>query len=159
MLKKAAVLFSLLLLLFTTLCTPASAANVCSVVRGNPATTTTFTVKTNKGFTGQKITLKQSGKGVAWGQTLSAKRKKYNAYATYKVKYTDMTTGKTVYKTWYTKTCSLYLKANRTYKVTVYYDSVGQLTRYRSLFNGGFFGWEKMPSWSVTKTRNITLCH
>lgn len=159
MMKHITALFLLLLVLTGLFATSAAAANVCTEVRGGPSKSVTFTLTTKRGWTGQKITLKQS-KGKAKGQHwFGGQDKTYQVYGTYRVSCTDLSNGKTTYKNWYTSSCSLYLKANRTYRITVTWDQGLQHIRYRSLYNGGFYGWVSQPSWWVKSTRNVVLCH
>lgn len=151
----AVILFAIL---FSILSIGCNAANVCTTVKGsgNYGKKTTFYATTNKNWiSGKKITLTaKQGTYMLYDET--GKHRK--SYGWYTVKVTDTKTNKVVLnKKWNNeKTFKIALpKKSRKYKIVVTANTKEQCASH---FIRAWEGWVKAPTWSISKTKNITLC-
>ena len=138
-----------------------SAANVCNQISGDSVHTKTFYVTTSKGwFNNQSIKIKQS-KGTLWyRKSYSGGYKKVKEYAGYYVTVRNAKTNR-VYKyynkDWEGASIKLSLGKNTKYKIriepcTLY--SYGWARNYHATN----WDWDPACVWSITKTKNVTLC-
>lgn len=153
--KKATritVLALLVLMITSIFCTYALAAKACSYISGSASYCTTFTIKTNKKwFSRGSLTIKLN-KGVGIDQSTG---KPKEAYGMWYVTVYDKNGEKVRCQSNYFGYGSIKitgLKRNSTYTVKVEYDS--NLTAIGSYI----FRWAYEPTWSVSQTKNITMC-
>ena len=135
----------------------ASAANVCSQITGYSGSERTFTVETkNRPILSEKITLTQSGKGTyTYRPARGTGTKTKTAYMPYKVYYKRSGDKNWKSKEWTGKNCTLTLKKYSTYTIRVVPYTSTQLNKH---FFGSGVKFNRLLSWSVTKTKGIELC-
>lgn len=154
--KRIIAIFLAVITVLSCIVLPAGAAT-----SGNRSTSYTLTVVTKASWWypgGESITLSQSkgtfeySKTNWWGQE-TGKTGTKQAYGTW-----DITVRATDGSHYYTKTLTggsikLNLKANKTYKITITYDSTPDLIRAMDYRN---FHWVKHPSWRVSGTWKVS---
>ena len=158
-LKRSVAIVLLISILSTLLCANAFAANVCNQVSGNLNSNGYFIVTTGRGWLlGQTITLSQN-KGIAVYR--KAGFKKYttsNIYGHYKVSVRLLSGNGDTPKpfVWYGANCKIRLGKNSKYLISII--PIKNNLEYVKLPINFLQYWKKLPTWSVKKTRNISLC-
>lgn len=154
---KKAVAILLCFIICISMIPLASAANVCYQITGYSDAERVFTVETlNRPILSETITLTQSSKGkVSYRPAIGIGTKTKSAYMAYTVYYKR--SGDKAWKTkkWTGKSCTLSLKKYSTYTVKVVPYSSTQLNKH---FSGSRTKFERILTWSVSKTKGINLC-
>lgn len=150
MAKKIIALFLLVITLFSCLVLPASAATTSS---GTSTRTITVVTKGNWSYPGsESITLKQT-KGTFTYTKWNEKTATKSIYGTWKITVAATDGTHTYSKTWNNGSIKLTLKANKTYKITIAYNSYVDTINQVSYSN---FCWKTRPSWKVSSTWKVS---
>ena len=154
--------FFLVIVVFCSIFSISSlAANVCSSVSGsgNCESSTSFEATTGKGWIrGQTITLTGT-KGTYRLEYAPNPDKVHSSYGFYEVRVYDTKTGKTTISDWRNKK-SIKIKLpekNRKYIITVKARSASYIEQ-NTIQWAGFRRWTKAPTWSASRTANVTYC-
>lgn len=151
-LKKAlSVLLAMITLLTLMSIAPFSASAATSGTKSSSSTITVRT-KSNYWYPGSSsITLKQSKCKYTykntWGKTKTA-----SGYADFKINVYCTNTGKSFTKRLDSSSEKIKLDPNKTYKITVSYDSMGTWLN----LNGRTPTWKQTPSWRVSGTWKLS---
>jgi len=156
--KRILAIVLVLTMIVPVLSICASAANVCSEIKGNCKEQRTFTVETGKRgwFLKNKLTFTQT-KGKMSFYTWGGGTKDYSMYGRYRVTYENLSSGKEKTKLWTGKNLTLTLDKNTTYKITVTPASHAELNAVNA-WKGAFDMWSKNSTWKVTGTKGVDLC-
>ncbi len=160
------VAFCLVFMLVLSLASSAMAANACYSVNGNAGSTKVFCATTDNNWRigYDKLVLTQN-KGTMQYETASSYYKSTAMYGWYTVRVFDQTANKVITnKTWKDGQFTIYLPNQKhTYKITVTPYTVSAMNvSNRGILNflcGKYYTkWLSAATWSVTKTRGVTLC-
>ena len=166
-LRKLIASALLMTLLLGSFSSDVQAANTCKQVSGNVKGAVTFEVTTGSGWLlGQYLTLSQS-KGEAYSGNYAFKNgTTYKIYGAYCVSFKRLSGKGSVPKSFVWKSGSVKIKLGKKtkYRITItpltdsfYYNKVPHYLKYsyKNQFNKN---WKRVPTWTVKKTKNITLC-
>lgn len=156
--KKSIAFLLVIVILICTMAVPASAATYSS---GTSTRTITVVTKANWLYPGsESITISQS-KGTFnysktnWlGQVTGSASK--TDYGTWKISVVATDGTHSFNKTLSGGSISLNLKPNKTYRITVSYDSTQDIFRGLEYRN---FKWRTYPSWKVSSTWKCSACY
>ena len=160
--KQVTSFFLAIIVFVSVLSFSSLAANQCKNVggSGNCESSSSFTAITGKGWIrGQTITL-TSTKGSFNLIYAPNPEKVYKAYGYYQVTVCDTKTNKVTRYDWNgKKTIKIKLPdKNRKYRITVTARDRSYIEQCRIISWGGFMGWLYAPTWSATRTANVTYC-
>ena len=154
--KKILSLFLVVITLFSCMVLPANAAT-----SGNQSTSYTLTVMTKATWWypgGESITISQSKGTFEYSKTnwlgqATGKTATKNAYGTWRITVRATDGSHSFSKTLSGGSVKLNLKANKTYTITIRYDSTMD-TFYALDYRN--FHWIKHPSWRVSSTWKVS---
>ena len=156
MAKKVLAMFLVIITIFSCMVLPASAATNSS---GTSTQTITVVTKSNWLYPGsESITLSQSKGTFTYSKTNwlgqeTGKTGSKSEYGTWKISVAATDGSHSFSKTWSDGSIKLNLKPNKTYKITISYDS------YQDIFRGidyRNFRWTKYPNWRVSSTWKVS---
>lgn len=156
MAKKVLAMFLVIITIFSCMVLPASAATNSS---GTSTQTITVVTKSNWLYPGsESITLSQSKGTFTYSKTNwlgqeTGKTGSKSEYGTWKISVAATDGSHSFSKTWSDGSIKLNLKPNKTYEITISYDS------YQDIFRGidyRNFRWTKYPNWRVSSTWKVS---
>lgn len=154
--RKLMALMMVVISVLSCMILPASAATTSS---GTGTRTITVVTKANWSYPGsESITLSQSKGTFTYSKTNwlgqeTGKTGTKSEYGTWKISVSATDGSHSYSKTWKDGSIKLTLKPNKTYQITISYDS------YQDIFRGidyRNFRWTRYPSWRVSSTWKVS---
>lgn len=156
MAKKFFAMFLVIITILSCMVLPAGAATSNS---GTSTRTITVITKANWSYPGsESITLSQSKGTFVYAKTNwygreTGKTGTKSEYATWKISVAATDGSHSYSKTWKNSSITLSLKPNKTYTITISYDSTQDIFRGIDYRN---FRWTRYPSWRVKSTWKVS---
>lgn len=149
----AVVALAIVACTFFALAAPAAAAT-----RSNGTKSVTLTVKTKANYLlpgSESVTLSQKKGNTCWTNVITGKKNTGKLYGSWNITVRATDGSHTYTEDWNDGSITLKLKPNKTYKITVTWDTSDN--NYRLFLNGkGSF--TSYPTWNVKSTWKVTHC-